>query len=142
MNDQPSEKKIHVDEDWKSRVEAERAAAQVKSKAAESHPAEEKPPAREEQPAAHDPDPVMPPADLMYIASTIYMQALVALGVVADPITRTARMRPNLARHAIDTLDVLRQKTEGNRTAEETEAMDAMLHEVRMAYVAKAGTGS
>ncbi len=134
MSDQPNEPKIHVDEDWKSRVEAERAAAQAKPEAAEA-----KPEPAAEKPAARAPDPALPPPDLMYIASTMYMQALVALGLVTDPITRKAEVRPNQARHAIDALEVLREKTEGNRTVEESEAIDAMLHEMRMAYVAKAG---
>ena len=144
MSETPSEKKIIVDEDWKSRVEAERAAAKANPPAADAGPeaAQAKPQAAEETaqagPAEKEPDPVMPPPDLMFIASTMYMQALVALGMVADPITRKARVRPNQARHAIDSLQVLRDKTEGNRTAEETEAIDAMLHEMRMVFVARA----
>jgi hypothetical protein len=137
MSDQPSEKKIIVDEDWKSRVEAERAAAEAKPRSAAEPQAAGEPPASPER-AERDPDPAMPPPDLLLIASTMYMQALVALGMVTDPITRKNRVRPNQARHAIDTLQVLREKTEGNRTAEETEGIDVMLHEMRMAYVAKA----
>jgi len=144
MSDQTSEKKIIVDEDWKSRVEAERAAAQADPQAAEEPPppAEATPQAAGEpspstERAERAPDPAMPPPDLLLIASTMYMQALVALGMVTDPITRKNRVRPNLARHAIDTMQVLRDKTEGNRTAEETEGIDLMLHEMRMVYVAK-----
>jgi hypothetical protein len=144
MSDPASEKKIIVDEDWKSRVEAERAATKAKPEPAEPAPqtAETKPAPAAEKPSARDADPALPPPDLMYIASTMYMQALVALGLVTDPITRKVQVRPNQARHAIDTLEVLRTKTEGNRTAEETEAIDAMLHEMHMVYVAKANANS
>jgi hypothetical protein len=157
MSEVPSEKKIFVDEDWKSRVEAEREAARQKAPpgqpagegqapaAAAPEPAVPEPEAPEPaatEPAATDKpraeaeaDPAMPPADLMFVASTFYMQALVALGVVPDPITRKPRLRPNQARHAIDSLQVLLDKTQGNRTAEESEAIDAMLHELRMAFV-------
>lgn len=132
MSDQPSEKKIIVDEDWKTRVEAERDAARANPDAAAEKPAEE--PAAE--PTSDRP---MPPADLLFIASTMYMQALVALGLVPDPIAGKPRVRPNQARHAIDSLQVLRDKTEGNRTTEETESIDAMLHEMRMVFVAQSG---
>ena len=35
----------------------------------------------------------------------------------------------------IDMLEILQQKTEGNRTPEETEDIEAMLYQLRMAYV-------
>ena len=44
-------------------------------------------------------------------------------------------MQPDQAKHAIDTLQVLYDKTEGNRTPEETSAIDDMLHQLRMAYL-------
>ena len=44
-------------------------------------------------------------------------------------------MRRNLAKHAIDTLEILQQKTEGNRTPEESDEIEAMLHQLRMAFV-------
>ena len=40
------------------------------------------------------------------------------------------------AKHAIDTLQVLYEKTEGNRTPEETAAIETMLHELRMTFLA------
>jgi hypothetical protein len=39
------------------------------------------------------------------------------------------------ARWLISILEMLREKTEGRRTAEETEALDAILYELRMGYV-------
>ena len=139
MSEQPGEKKIIVDEDWKSRVESERDAAREKPQPPPAEKPAERPADKPAEKPSPEADPAMPPPDLMFIASTMYMQALVALGLVADPITRKPRLRPNQARHAIDSLELLRQKTEGNRTAEETEGIDAMLHEMRMVFVAKSG---
>jgi len=142
MSEEPSEKKIIVDEDWKSQVEAEREAARRQAAAGQPAGEGQAPAAQTPEPAATDKtraeaeaDPAMPPPDLMFIATTFYMQALVGLGVVPDPITRKPRLRPNQARHAIDSLQLLLDKTQGNRTGEESEAIDTMLHELRMAYV-------
>ena len=149
MSEETGEKKIEekviVDEDWKSQVEAEREAA--RQKAAAGQPAGEGQAAAAEQAGADkrrpeaEADPALPPPDLMFVATTFYMQALVALGVVPDPITRKPRLRPNQARHAIDSLEVLLEKTQGNRSGEESEAMDTMLHELRMAYVSVVQSG-
>jgi hypothetical protein len=38
----------------------------------------------------------------------------------------------------IDTVDVLRQKTKGNLTASEEEAIDSLLHQLRMLFVSAA----
>ncbi len=125
--------KIFVDEDWKSRVEAEKEEASRKPHAAPAPDAAgQASPAQTEE----DADPPLPPPGLLYVAGTMYMQALIGLGLVANPITGKPRVRLNQAQHAIDTLDMLRQKTEGNRTAEESAALDHILHEVRMAFVA------
>jgi len=129
MSEKPEEKKVVIDEDWKSRVEAEKEAAR---KQAPTEPKAEPPGG---PPPADEPDPPMPPPDLIFVAGTVYMQALIAMGLVANPLTGKAQQKPNQARHAIDTLQMLREKTEGNRTAEETGALDSMLHELRLAFV-------
>lgn len=46
-----------------------------------------------------------------------------------------------MARHTIDTLDMLRQKTEGNRTPQETQELDAILHELHLAFVTVESNG-
>lgn len=127
MPDEPTshEKKIIVDEDWKSQVEAEREAARQAE-------------GRQEAPAGAGPSPApgpLPPPDLTLLASTLYLQAMVALGVLPNPMSNKPQVQLEQAKHAIDTLQVLFDKTSGNRTPEETEAIDTMLHETRMAYV-------
>ncbi len=126
MTDQPNEpqaKKIIVDEDWKSKVEAEKEALQ---KPTETPP---EPPKRAEH------DPPLPKPTLEFLASTMALQATVALGVVPDPATGKREVRLNQARHFIDTLEMLFEKTAGNRTAEETALLDHLLHELRLDYV-------
>jgi hypothetical protein len=43
--------------------------------------------------------------------------------------------QPKLARHLIDTLGVLEEKTKGNLTGEESQLLDNILHELRMIFV-------
>jgi hypothetical protein len=114
-----SEQKIIVDEDWKSQVEAERAAAQEKQ--------------APEQPAA-SPQPV-PPANLTFLIGTLYLQGAVALGLLPNPVSEKSEVQSEQARHAIDLLDMLNEKTEGNRTPEETEELEIALHQLRLAFV-------
>ena len=92
------------------------------------------PPAPEEAPGA-GPD-LLPEADFASFLLSLATSALFHLGLVADPETGEAAP-PNLplARHTIDTLDLLKQKTEGNRTDEEDELLTNLLTELRMRFV-------
>ena len=53
-------------------------------------------------------------------------------------MTKKADVQLDQAKHSIDLLTVLQQKTEGNRTPEESGELEAALHELRMAYVTRA----
>jgi len=125
MSDDQPDKKLHVDEDWKSQVEAEKQAA--------CQPADSPKPA--EKPASSESRGSLPPADLGFLIGTLYIQGAMSLGLLPNPMTKQAAVDRPRAQHAIDLLAMLQQKTEGNRTPEEDDAMEAALHELRMAYV-------
>jgi hypothetical protein len=122
-DDKPSgEKKIIVDEDWKSQVQAEKEAAQKQA-------------ATQSKPQAA-PDEAMPAPTLTFLAGTLYLQGAIAMGLLPNPAAGDRpEIHPNQARHAIDLLAMLQQKTEGNRTPEESEELETMLHQLRLAYV-------
>ncbi len=122
MSENP-EKKIIVDEDWKTQVEREREAAR---KAPAAEPAET---------AGASPNLEFPPASLTYLASSLAFQATMSMGLMPDPASGKPEKNLPQARHLIDMLEVLQQKTEGNRTPEESEDLEAMLYQLRMAYV-------
>ncbi len=131
--DQP---KIVVDEDWKSRVEAEKQAYRA---AEQSQAGQQAGTARAEgPPRLADHDPVLPKPTLEFLVSTLALQTSVALGMMPDPLTGKRQVRLNQARHFIDTIEMLYEKTAGNRTQDETDAMDHVLHELRLDYVAVA----
>jgi Domain of unknown function (DUF1844) len=119
------EKKIIIDEDWKSQVQAEKEAAQRPAAQAETP--------REAKPAPGDMP--MPPASLELLATTLATEAMMALGQLPHPQTGQAVYQPQQAKFLIDTIGVLYDKTKGNATAEESQLLDQLLHQLRMAYV-------
>jgi hypothetical protein len=128
MPDEPKDpaKKLIIDEDWKSQVEAEKEAARHVE--GTDQPAEPQPSA-----AARGP---MPPASLTFLVSSLYLQGVIALGLMPNPVTKKAEAQPDHAKHAIDMLAMLQQKTEGNRTPEESDELESALHELRLTFVA------
>lgn len=123
MTEENQEKKIIIDEDWKAQVEAEKEAAKEKEATAA------------DEPGGSTEGMEMPPASLPMLITTLATQALAAMGQVPDPIEGKAVVRLDVARHFIDTLAVLEEKTKGNLTPEEEQMLTGALHQLRMAYV-------
>jgi hypothetical protein len=123
--EQTQEPRIIVDEDWKSRVEEEKRAAK-------------KPDVPETQ-ASASADAThagpMPPATLSFLVTTLATQAMVSLGQVPNPFSGKTEVRLPEARHFIDSLAMLEEKTANNRTPEESTLLDSFLHQLRMSYV-------
>jgi hypothetical protein len=65
----------------------------------------------------------------------LYSETLVHLGQVPDPATGQPQRDLEQAQFTIDLLGMLREKTEGNRTPEESSVLDEILATLRMAYV-------
>lgn len=122
------EKKIIIDEDWKSQVEAEKEAAKTGK---EDGSAEGEKPAE----AYSESDPPMPPASFVVLISTLATEAMMALGQMPHPLTGEVTPRRNQAKYLIDTIEMLRDKTKGNVEPEETAGVDELLHTLRMAFV-------
>jgi hypothetical protein len=119
----PQEEKTFVDEDGKAQAQVEK----------ETHPRPE--PAEPAEPAGATAGP-LPPPSLEFLASTLAMQAMICLGLIANPVTGKAEFQPEQAKHLIDMIQMLRDKTEGNRTADETATLEHLLHELRLGFVA------
>lgn len=125
-----SEKVIHSDDAWKEQVKAE--AAAIDAAAAGQQPAAE--PARSSGRPQIDPA-QLPPASLATLVSMLGTQAMVALGVLPNPVTNEPDPQPALARHFIDLIGMLEQKTKENCTIDEQRMLNTTLHELRMAFV-------
>ena len=77
----------------------------------------------------------VPAADFPGLVNLIGMQAMVGLGGMMGAGGRQIPPNPELAKHHIDLLDIIEQKTKGNLTPEEAQLLDTTLHQLRMAYV-------
>ena len=69
---------------------------------------------------------------------------LMGLGAPTDSDGEAEAPAPDLAsaRHVIGILEMLNDKTKGRRTPEEDRVFEAILYELRMAYVHKSGQGA
>ncbi len=69
-----------------------------------------------------------------YIAS-LGFQAMIFLGEVPNPITNQTDKNLKQAKFLIDTLSLLREKTEGNLSKEEAELLNGSIYELQLRYV-------
>jgi hypothetical protein len=87
----------------------------------------------EEEPAAVPP---LPKADFAGLALSLATSALFHLGLIADPESgEPGQKNLALARHSIDTLELLEEKTRGNLTGEEATLLANLLTELRVRYI-------
>jgi len=118
MADQNDEApKIFVDDDWKE--QARREQAQQDQETREAGGQEE-----------------MPEPSMLEIVNLLAMQATVGLGLMQDP--RTGQPMPAhlpTAKHFIDLLELLAEKTKGNLDQNEQQILDRTLHELHLIFV-------
>jgi len=91
--------------------------------------------AADDRAAAAEPPPVdLPPASFQFLVMSIAMQAEMEL----------TSEKPNLpvAKHAVDTLGVLMEKTQGNLSLEEKRLLENTLTELRFRFVQRSQAGS
>ena len=128
MSESPAEGpqlEIQSDEDWKERVKEEdrqrdeQAAAEPDDGAA----------------ASSDPFAQLPRPDFSILVQMFATQAMTSLGLLSPPGAEKPQQQLPLARHFIDLLGVLQEKTRGNLSSNEEELLTTSLHELRLAYV-------
>ena len=117
--------KIVVDDDWKAEAQAEKEKLdeQARKRRQEAEGAQER--AERE----------LPPPTFATLVSSLAAQAMLAMGGMQDPRTKRRIVDLALAKHHIDTLAALEEKTKGNLTEEEVKLLDQALYQVRMHYV-------
>lgn len=91
----------------------------------ENHPAESAPP---------------PTPTLTDLILSLAAAALTQLG--HQVASEGPKPQPNLqlARHTIDTIEMLKVKTDGNRTSEENVVLEQLLYQLRMAWIEAGAT--
>ena len=132
MNDPHEQpKKIVIDEDWKTQVEREKQTLESVGQEPTSDTPTDSPEETTTQSTGE-----LPPASYELLLTSLATQTMVYLGQIPDPIEQKAVVRLDLARHNIDMLTMLKEKTQGNLTDAENEATEAVVHQLRMAFVA------
>ncbi len=121
MERKKTEAKKKVDEAWKETVKGE------KAKVKREEVKEGKEEVKEKK--------SLPEADFSGFVSGLGMQALMLLGEFADPESKEPKPDYEQAKYTIDLIDMLKKKTEGNLTKEESGLVEHLLYDLRMRYV-------
>ncbi len=78
----------------------------------------------------------MPPANFLFLVESILMQAQVQLGLLHfGEKEEKPEVNLPLARHSIDLLGMLEEKTRGNLSVEEQRLLENGLTELRFRYI-------
>ena len=117
MADNDETPKIHIDSDWKAEAQAEK-----ERLATDSEPEESK-------------SEGLPEANFQTLVSTMATQALFAMGAIPDPRTGQRMVHLDLARHHVDMIGVLEEKSTGNLSEDEQKLVSTTLHELRSTYI-------
>ena len=127
MSSDKDKPKIVTDDDWKAEAKKEKAKLSEEKKQEQS---------TGKTGTGRSAGP-MPPANFVTLANSLALQALLYMGRIGDPNSAETQRMVNLdmAKHHIDLLGILEEKTKGNLTDEESQALSLAMHEVRMQYV-------
>ncbi|MDO5554452.1 MAG: DUF1844 domain-containing protein [Planctomycetia bacterium] len=82
------------------------------------------------------PDMPMATPTLITVATNLATQAMVSMGIIPNPMTGKSVFLLNQAKHLIDTVQLIFDKTAGNRTDEESKTLDGIIHELHMLFIA------
>lgn len=126
MSDGPQ---IQIDSDWKKQAQEEKRRLAEQEAAAKAKPAAPASSARPQRDARE-----MPKASFESLVQSIITQAYYYLGDLS-PRGTEPNVQLDMARHQIDLLTVLEDKSRGNLDAAEQQLMDSALYEVRTRFV-------
>ncbi|MEZ6086740.1 MAG: DUF1844 domain-containing protein [Pirellulaceae bacterium] len=134
------EPKLIIDDDWKERVQKEKEAAEkaaLEKEAGTSTPSSGDTISGASEGSSPQDDDALPPppASLEMLVSMLASQTLISLGQIPNPMSGKPEPNKAYARHYIDTIAMLEEKTKGNVTAEEQQLFSQTLHQLRMLFV-------
>ena len=79
--------------------------------------------------------PPLPEVNFNSLIFSLSSSALLHLGEIADPQTGEKKKDLVLAKHTIDTIGMLKEKTKGNLTEEEEPFLESVLADLRWRYI-------
>ncbi len=97
----------------------------------------------QEKPARHavpaPPGTPLPTLDFTTLILSLSSSALMNLGVIENPVTKTKDKEPAVAKQTIDLIALLQEKTAGNLAGDESRLIEDVLAELRLWYCKVAG---
>ncbi|MCD6296501.1 MAG: DUF1844 domain-containing protein [Deltaproteobacteria bacterium] len=90
---------------------------------------------KKEAPKKDTERPPLPEVNFSTLTFSLSSSALFHFGEIADPQTGEKKKDLPLAKHAIDTIAMLKEKTKGNLTEEEQKFIDSVLNDLQWRYV-------
>lgn len=128
----------HFDESGEVRQESESPPEEVKP--AEASTKEQSPPEQAgddtlQDLPEEDPEGYLPEVNFMNLILSLSTTAMFHFGDFPDPTSGKAAKNLAAAKHTIDTIGMLKSKTEGNLDDNEKTLIEAVLFELRMRYV-------
>jgi hypothetical protein len=121
MADDADKNRLIIDSDWKSEAQAEKDRLEAESAKADQD---------KQQGQGQMPEP-----DFRGLVGMIATQALMYMGAIADPQSGKAIFDPHYAKHMIDLLGTLEEKTKGNLNDDESKELTEILRELRSRFV-------
>lgn len=85
---------------------------------------------------------MLPPADFATLVLSLGSSAVAYLGEAPAGDDKKLPRNLPMAKHAIDLLSVLEEKTRGNLSSEEKQILESLLFDLRLRYVEAVKTGS
>ncbi len=79
--------------------------------------------------------PPLPEVNFSSLIFSLSSSALLHIGEIADPQTGEKRVDLPMAKHSIDIISMLKEKTKGNLDDEEQKFIDSILTDLRLRYV-------
>jgi len=130
-----------VDEDWKKRAWADKeASAPAGGPGNSAAGASGEPEAGGKGEAApEDESQPLPPATFLGLVAGMAAQASVYLGMVENPLTGKLEKDLEAAKHIVDTLRMLKEKSAGNLTETESAYLEDLLYGLQMGYLRQTG---
>ena len=125
MAEEKQEKKIIVDEDWKTQAQREKEQLKAKAKIEKE----------EKKPQAQKTSQALPKGDMGTLISMLATQAMFAMGFIRTEKDKEPEVDLNLAKFNIDMLETLEEKTKGNLSDDEHKMLTETLSQLRMGYV-------
>jgi hypothetical protein len=92
-------------------------------------------PPAESEPARAGRDPLDDPASFLSLIMSLASNAAASLGMMPHPVTGETGVDLKTAKHWIDVLGMLEQKTRGNLDPQEDQVLESLLADLRMQYV-------